>query len=190
MISFTQKFETDRILLRPMELKDFEDFVRITNDKDLWIYFINDLSDKDTLYKWVESALQELNNREKLALSIINKESKTIIGSTSIGNISLRDKRVEIGWTWICREFHGKGINDQTKYLLLKYCFDELECERVEFKTDVLNQPARRALKRIGAVEEGVLRSHTLMTHNRRRDTIYYSVLRQEWDHLKLSKYF
>ena len=85
-------------------------------------------------------------------------------------------------------EFQGNGINDQLKYLMLKYCFDNLNFERVEFKTDVLNISARKALKRIGLTEEGILRSHTLMTHNRRRDTIYYSILRSEWNELKIKK--
>lgn len=185
MIDFLKTLETNQILLRPLRQEDYDRFAEITDDKDLWIYFTNDLSDKDILYKWVESGVQEINDKKRLAFSVIDKQTNSLIGSTSIGNISKRDKRVEIGWTWISREFQGKGINDQTKYLLLKYCFDELDFERIEFKTDVLNRPARNALKRIGAVEEGILRSHTLMTHNRRRDTIYYSILKQEWNNIK-----
>lgn len=186
MIDFTKTFETNKILLRPLKHDDKFEFISITNDKDLWIYFTKDLSDRNILFDWVETGVQEVNNKKRLALSIIDKMTNSLIGSTSIGNISERDKRVEIGWTWLSREFQGKGINDQTKYLLLTYCFEELLCERVEFKTDVLNKPARNALKRMGAVEEGVLRSHTLMTHNRRRDTLYYSILRKEWNAIKM----
>lgn len=186
MEDFTKIFETNQILLRPLRIEDFNGLKEKTDDKDLWIYFTSDLLDKNTLLKWIENGVQDVINKKRLALSIIDKHTNTLIGSTSIGNISKPDKRVEIGWTWICREFHGKGINDQTKYLLLKYCFEELDCERVEFKTDVLNRPARKALIRIGAVEEGILRSHTLMTHDRRRDTIYYSILRMEWENIKL----
>jgi len=186
MIDFTKTLETNQILLRPLRQEDYNRFTEITDDKDLWIYFTNDLSDKNVLFKWIETGVHEIKDKKRLAFSIIDKRTNSLIGSTSIGNISERDKRFEIGWTWLCREFQGKGINDQTKYLLLKYCFEELECQRVEFKTDVLNIPARNALKRIGAVEEGVLRSHTLMTHNRRRDTIYYSILRHEWKNIKL----
>ena len=186
MIDFTKTLETNQILLRPLRQEDYNRFTEITDDKDLWIYFTNDLSDKNVLFKWIETGVQEIKDKKRLAFSIIDKRTNSLIGSTSIGNISEHDKRFEIGWTWLGREFQGKGINDQTKCLLLKYCFEELECQRVEFKTDVLNIPARNALKRIGAVEEGVLRSHTLMTHNRRRDTIYYSILRHEWKNIKL----
>lgn len=181
MIDFTRTLETKWVLLRPLAPEDYNEFIDLANDSDMWTYFTNDLSDKKVLRSWVEASVLELKNEKRLALAIIDKKTNSLAGSTSIGNISERDKRVEIGWTWLGRKYHGKGINDSAKYLLLKYCLEELDCERVEFKTDVLNKPARNALKRIGAVEEGVLRSHTSMTHNRRRDTIYYSVLKDEW---------
>jgi RimJ/RimL family protein N-acetyltransferase len=185
MVDFNLIFDTGSIILRPLKPEDAAEFYKVTGDKKLWIYFTHDLSEAGSLGQWVEAGLQELNNHTRLALSLICKQTNKLIGSTSIGNISMRDRRVEIGWTWICREYQGKGINDQVKYVLLDYCFKELQCERVEFKTDVLNTPARSALKRIGAVEEGILRSHTLMTHNRRRDTIYYSILGYEWEKIK-----
>jgi RimJ/RimL family protein N-acetyltransferase len=185
MLDFTKVFETKDILLRPMRRDDFDRFLQLTADRDLWIYFTNDLSDNQELLHWIATGVQEMNNQKRLALTIIDKQTGLPVGSTSIGNISERDKRVEIGWTWLGRVCQGKGINDQAKYLLLEYCFEELGCLRVEFKTDVLNLPARKALKRIGAIEEGVLRSHTLMTHNRRRDTIFYSILQEEWEDIK-----
>lgn len=185
MIDFTKAFETKRILLRPIQPTDYQEFVKLTNDKNLWTYFTRDLSDKETLLNWVKSAVQAIQHQKRLAFSIIDKPSNTLIGSTSIGNISERDKRVEIGWTWLGRDFHGKGLNDEVKYTLLTYCFEDLNCERVEFKTDVLNKPARKALRRLGAIEEGTLRSHTLMVNNRRRDTIYYSILKEEWKGIK-----
>jgi len=102
---------------------------------------------------------------------------------SSFGNVSVLDSRVEIGWSWIGLDFQGTGVNSEYKRLLLSFAFDKLKFIRVEFKTDVLNVKARRALEKIGAVEEGVLRSHTQMHHNRRRDTIYYSILQEEWNH-------
>ena len=175
----------DNVLLRPLISDDYKSFEKLTGDKSMWIYFTNDLSDKSELQKWIITALDDMKDKTRFAFAIIEKLSGNIIGSTSFGNISLIDRRVEIGWTWITREFQGKGINDQIKYLMLKYLFEKLDFERVEFKTDVLNLPARKALLRVGAKEEGVLRSHTLMTNGRRRDTIYYSVLRSEWEEVK-----
>jgi RimJ/RimL family protein N-acetyltransferase len=122
----------------------------------------------------------------RLAFTIIDKNKNQVIGSTSFGNISERDKRIEIGWTWIGKEFHGKGFNNNAKYLMLRYCFEKLDFERVELKTDILNTPARKAMTKIGFIEEGILRSHTLMTNNRRRDTIYFSMLKSEWNEIKM----
>ena len=152
----------------------------------MWLYFTSDLSERTVLQKWIDAALTDMKSESRLALTIIEKSTGSPIGSTSFGNISYRDRRIEIGWTWISREFQGKGVNSQIKYLMLKYAFETIDFERVEIKTDVLNLPARKALLRIGAKEEGVLRSHTLMTHGRRRDTIYYSILRSEWEEVKV----
>lgn len=185
MIDFTKILETNRVLLRPLSSNDFERFTELCASPELWACFTSDLSDKNTLKKWIDSGVQEIQHKRRLAFSIIDKQTKLLAGSTSLGNISESDKRIEIGWTWLGKSFQGKGINDQAKYLLLKYCFEDLDCKRVEFKTDVLNTTARNALKRIGAVEEGVLRSHTLMVNQRRRDTIYYSILSSEWQDVK-----
>ena len=181
MVNFSQILESEDLILRPMQLKDFDEFVELTNQPNLWIYFTIDLSIKAELKKWMTTAVIDLQERRRLSLVIIEKSSNKIIGSTSIGNISTKDKRVEIGWTWITESKQKRGINSATKKLLLDYCFAECDIERVEVKTDVLNTPARKSLIKTGFVEEGILRSHTLMTHNRRRDTIYYSLLKEEW---------
>jgi RimJ/RimL family protein N-acetyltransferase len=186
MLDFNLILQTEKVILRPMISEDYNSFERLTEDESMWIYFTSDLSVKNELHIWIDTALDEIRNKSRLAFTIIDKSSGNPIGSTSFGNISERDKRIEIGWTWISKEFQGKGINGQIKYLMLKYAFETIDIERVEIKTDVLNLPARKALLRIGAKEEGVLRSHSLMTHGRRRDTIYYSILRSEWEAIKV----
>lgn len=185
MIDFDLKLQTEDILLRPMGTGDFENFARLTGDKQMWIYFTNDLSDKIELEKWINEALLQKENKIRLPFAIVDKKTKNILGSTSFGNISYRDKRVEIGWTWLGQNYRGKGVNEKVKYLMLRYCFENQDFLRVECKTDVLNIPARKALKKINMTEEGILRSHTLMTNNRRRDTIYYSILKSEWYEIK-----
>lgn len=186
MIDFDIKLQTDDILLRPLQAEDMENFAKLTADKQMWVYFTNDLSDRAELEKWVNDALLQKENHTRLPFSIVYKKTGNIIGSTSFGNISYRDKRIEIGWTWLSKDYQGKGINEKIKYLMLHYCFEHQDFLRVECKTDVLNIPARKALIRISMTEEGILRSHTLMTHNRRRDTIYYSILKSEWPEIKI----
>ena len=185
MIDFNISLENTDVLLRPMQQSDADAFYKVTSPKTIWLYFTSDLSVKSELIEWVNSALSGLQKKERLPFTIIDKSTQTVIGSSSFGNISYRDSRVEIGWTWLAKEFQGKGFNQQVKFMMLDYAFNECRMERVEFKTDVLNMAARKALIKIGCIEEGVLRSHTLMTNNRRRDTIYYSILKSEWPELK-----
>ena len=186
MIDFDLILQTDRVVLRPLIPDDYKSFDKLTEDKSMWIYFTSDLSEKTELKNWIDNAIVDAQNKIRLAFTIIDKSTNNPIGSTSFGNISFKDKRAEIGWTWIAKDYQGTGINDQIKYLMIKFVIETLDFERVEFKTDILNMPARRALLRIGAKEEGVLRIHMLMTHNRRRDSIYYSILKSEWNEIKM----
>src|ERR1035437_3420271 len=142
---FNLILQNDSVMLRPLIPDDFESFEKITRDESMWIYFTSDLSDRSDLHYWIDTALSDMKNKTRLAFTIIEKSSGNPVGSTSFGNISFRDRRIEIGWTWISREFQGKGVNSQIKYLMLKYAFETLDFERVEIKTDVLNIPARKA---------------------------------------------
>ncbi len=184
-MDFTIELQTDKIRLRPVKPEDYSSLLTLTNDASMWTWFTSDLSVSGNLKEWISEAVEQTSARQRLAFTIIDPEQNLLIGSTSFGNISERDKRIEIGWTWIGKSFWGKRFNDRAKFLMLQYCFEELDFERVEVKTDVLNIAARKALLRMGFMEEGLLRSHTLMTHNRRRDTIYYSVLKPEWESIK-----
>ena len=186
MIDFDLKLQTGDILLRPLQTEDIEYFSELTADKQMWMYFTNDLSDRSELEKWVNDALIQKENQTRLPFTIIDKKTGNILGSTSFGNISYRDKRIEIGWTWLGKNYHRTEVNHKVKFLMLQYCFENQDFLRVECKTDVLNIPARKALVKINMTEEGILRSHTLMTNNRRRDTIYYSILKSEWPQIKV----
>ena len=185
MIDFDLVLQNEKILLKPTVFNDIMEFAPLTTDKNMWIYFTHDLSDRMELENWVNISLLEKENKTRIPFTIIDKINHKTIGASSFGNISNRDKRIEIGWTWIAIEYQGKGINSHVKFLMLSYCLETLKFERVEFKTDILNIPARKALLKMNITEEGILRSHTLMTNGRRRDTIYYSVLKAEWEELK-----
>ncbi len=169
--------ENERILLRPISEQDFPSLIRLANDPSLWTYFTYDLSIPAEFDEWARPALVG----QRLQFVVIEKSSKAIVGSTAFGNFSPRDQRIEIGWTWLGRAHHGAGINHQMKLLMVRYCAEVLKLKRVELKTDVLNIPARNAMLKMGFVEEGILRSHTQMTHDRRRNTIYYSLLEGEF---------
>lgn len=181
----TFSLETPRVLLKLMQESDYDHFVPITKDHDIWKYFTKDLFSEDELKQWVREAIQEMKNGKRAPFSIFDKDTKTVCGSTSYGNISFFDKRIEIGWTWLGSEYIGTGINRHAKFALLSFAFEVMKMERVEIKTDNLNERAKTALIKIGMKPEGVLRSHMQMHSNRRRDSIYYSIIKDEWQTVK-----
>lgn len=187
MLSPELRLETDKVLLRPMQHLDIEAFAPLTADSSLWNYFTMLLDDPAQLQFWVEKALKERSEGKRIPFTIIEKATGSVCGCTSFGNISEHDKRIEIGWSWLGKKFQGTGINFHAKFCLLGYAFEVLNWERVEIKTDYLNERAKYALKKIGATEEGVLRSHMQMPDARRRDSVYFSIIKKEWPLIKNS---
>jgi RimJ/RimL family protein N-acetyltransferase len=185
----SMSLETPRATLRIMQPTDIPAFRELAIYPETFKYFTRDLSVPADFDLWMDEAFQARAAQTRVPFTVLDTGSGQVCGSTSLGNISFYDKRVEIGWSWLAPQFQGTGINRQAKFALLSYAFDVLKFERVEVKTDVLNGRARAALKKIGMVEEGVLRSHTLMHSDRRRDTIYYSILKNEWAEVR-DKYF
>ena len=182
MIPQDLTLETNRVLLRPVEENDYDAFLSLAKqDEEMWQYFSLNLADEAQLKRWMDMAFSDKNAETRRPFTIIEKETGLIAGSSSMGNISYYDLRFEIGWSWLGKNFRSTGLNKQAKFSMLRYAFDELNFERVEFKTDVLNARARQGLRNVGGIEEGILRSHTKMWNNRRRTSIYYSVLKDEW---------
>ncbi|WP_375318863.1 GNAT family N-acetyltransferase [Candidatus Tisiphia endosymbiont of Oplodontha viridula] len=179
------------VRLRPLNADDMSTFAKFTSDYAVWKYFAVKMSQVQDISDYVYDAIQQ--RKLGLRYHFVIEEQKTgkIVGSTAFGNYSPKDRRIEIGWSWIETLFQGSGINKNAKFLLLHFAFDYLNMERVEFKTDALNVRAKGGLVKIGATEEGVLRSHTLMPDDRRRDTVYYSILKDEWDtKLRLQNFY
>jgi N-acetyltransferase len=186
MIPYDLILETDKVILRPVEEKDYDSFLQIAQaDADMWYYFSYNLGDEAQLTKWMAMAFADKKAGTRRPFTIIDKASGKIAGSSSIGNISYHDLRFEIGWSWLGTAFRSTGINRHAKFAMMNYGFEQLNFERAEFKTDVENARARKGLQNVGGIEEGILRSHMTMWNNRRRTSIYYSVLKNEWSGLK-----
>ncbi|WP_162055180.1 GNAT family N-acetyltransferase [Pontibacter pamirensis] len=177
--------EDARVLLRPFHPSDTAALRTIAFDEEIWRYMITRISNEQELEAWIQTATNGYQLGTRYTFMIEDKVTGKLAGSTSYGNISVPDKRLEIGWTWLSGEYRGSGLNRHCKFLLLRYAFEVLQMERVELKGDALNMRSRKAMLKIGATEEGILRSHTLMHDGRRRDTIYYSILRPEWEQIK-----
>lgn len=175
------ELETPRVLLRLLKPDDFEALQPLTQSKDTWKYFVQELDDPQALRQWIADLLREREQEKRMPFVVIDKDTGAICGSTSYLNISFFDKRLEIGSTWLGPDYLGMGVNKQAKFALLSYAFGVMKMERVEIKTDNLNERAKAALLKIGMIPEGVLRSHMQMHSNRRRDSIYFSILKNEW---------
>lgn len=179
-------FENSVALLRPLKLADIQNLLKIANEeKELLQYFPVPIYSEKLLTEYVEKSINERKNKTRYSFSVFDKKKKAYAGSTSFINISNVDSRVEIGSTWIGKDFQRTGLNRNCKYLLLNFAFEELNAERVELKTDERNTASRNAIQKIGAKFEGILRSHTLMYDGYRRNTVYYSILKDEWKDLK-----
>ncbi len=181
--------EDGRALIRNLKRNDLAELSKIAFDEAIWKYYPFIVSDKKDLEKWFSKMEDETNSKTRIPFLIVDKKLDRAAGSTSYMNISEDDKRLEIGTTWLGSDFRGSGLNAHCKLLLLDYAFNTAGYIRVEFKTDFLNSRSRAALKKIGATEEGVFRSHMQMPYGRRRDTVYFSILKDEWSAVR-NNYF
>jgi N-acetyltransferase len=177
----TFELETTRVQIRAMRPEDVDSFKELAREPETWKYYYKDLSDERELNAWVNQALDEKARGVRMPFTIIDLDTKQICGSSSYGNISFYDQRLEIGWSWLGPAYIGMGVNKHVKFALLSYAFEVMKMERVEAKTDMLSERAKAGLLKVGMIPEGVLRSHTLMHGGRRRDTIYFGILRSEW---------
>ncbi|MBU2532855.1 MAG: GNAT family N-acetyltransferase [Alphaproteobacteria bacterium] len=120
-----------------------------------------------------------------LPFSIIDKSDGRPVGMTTYMNIDAVNRRVEIGSTWYRRSVQRSGLNTECKYLLLRHAFEALDCNAVEFRTHFMNHQSRRAIERLGARLDGILRQHMVLPNGTLRDTCVYSIISPEWPTVK-----
>jgi len=184
-----RNLEDDRVMLRPLELSDEPELQVLANDQELWIYGLSDLSQPGELNRYIRKAIEAREEGTCAVWTIVDKRSNTVAGCTRLAEISWKDERGQIGWTWIGKNCQGSGLNKAMKFLILQYGFEELNLNRIELKADERNLRSRKAIKGIGATEEGILRQHMKIHVGFLRNTVFYSILRSEWDEIK-TKYF
>jgi RimJ/RimL family protein N-acetyltransferase len=177
--------ENDYVLLRPVQPEDRAELKAIAIEPKIWRYFPFRVATEADFDVFFDLGLTDMNAGTRVAYYISSKRTGGAAGSMSFGNLAEKDGRLEIGWSWLGLGSQGTGINKWAKFLMMQHAFEKMGVERVEFKTDQLNVQARHALCNIGAREEGTLRSFNPMPDGRRRDAVYYSVLKAEWPHVK-----
>ena len=173
------------IELRPLEPETLDELFSVAQDPEIWRLTSVDYSVRENFYPSFNSALQgrELGNSYPFVICLA--DSLEIIGTTRLLEIVPQDRKLEIGVTWLASQHWGTGVNAECKYLLLEYCFESLNAIRVQFRAKAENARSRRALEKIGATFEGVLRKDKIEPSGQSRNTAFYSVLDEEWPDLK-----
>ena len=177
--------EDELVRLEPLEEKHYEQLLPIAMYKDLWAYTGAKVNSEADFRRYFDNALSERKNKKAYPFAYYNKQTQRYAGCTRYGNIDLTNKRVEIGWTWLAPSLHGTGFNKHCKFLLLSYGFDQLQLNRVELKTSHVNFRSQKAMRKLGAVEEGTLRRHSINEDGFVRDTMYFSFIAEEWPAIK-----
>ncbi|WP_347219927.1 GNAT family N-acetyltransferase [Chryseobacterium sp.] len=184
-ISHPTILEGAHVELIPLEQEHFEELYAAASDKDLWTLIPTDGSDKTIFYKNYEFALSEREHGNQYPFIIRDKKTRKLIGSTRFFEIYPADRKLEIGWTWITKDFWGTSVNLECKLLLLTYCFEVLKTNRVQLKTKDNNFRSRKAIEKIGGVFEGILRKDKIQSDGTTRNAAYYSILDDEWTSAK-----
>lgn len=177
--------ENNRARLTPLTAGDIHELAKVAYEPSLWQLGMSNIKEEKDLREYIDIALKEKAARVAYPFLIFDKQTNSVAGSTRYGNISFPNKRLEIGWTWIHPKHQGTGLNKACKFLLLQFAFERLQFNRVELKTDVLNQQSQKAMRKIGAKEEGVFRSHSITSAGRIRDSIFFSIIKEEWPQIK-----
>jgi N-acetyltransferase len=179
--------EGQEVRLEPLELGHLEGLCAIGLAPDLWKFIPTLVQTAGDMRSYVETALRDQAAGVSLPFATVAKLTGRAIGSTRFMDIERQHRRVEIGSTWIGAEWQRTRVNTEAKYLMLRHAFEIWKCNRVQLKTDSLNQRSRNAILRIGAKEEGTFRNHMVVQEGRLRHTVYFSITDSEWPEVKKS---
>jgi RimJ/RimL family protein N-acetyltransferase len=177
--------EGRHVRLEPLRREHLAGLAEVGLDPELWRWIPTAVRTREEMAAYIDTAIQEQERGGSLPFALLEKTSGRAIGSTRYGNIERTHHRVEIGWTWVARDWQRTAVNTEAKYLLLKHAFESLGCMRVELKTDSLNERSRAAILHIGAREEGIFRNHMIAESGRVRHSVYYSIIDSEWPGVK-----
>ncbi len=173
------------VRLVPLDLAHVDALAAIGLDEEIWRWMPYRVRNRDGMRRLVEDALSAQRAGTAIPFATTLRESGAIVGTTRYMNIDLANKRVEIGGTWIAPAWQRTRVNTEAKFLMLTHAFERMGCRRVEFKTHALNARSRAAIARLGATEEGTLRRHMVQEDGSSRDSVYFSIIDDEWPEVK-----
>ncbi|CAH1232467.1 hypothetical protein PAECIP111891_07015 [Paenibacillus allorhizoplanae] len=172
----------EKVKLVQLERDHTEALYNALSHSQVWEFLLTKVRKYEDMDKIVEKALKGKEQGKELPFTLIDLETNEILGTTRIGDISISHRSAEIGWTWLTPSVWRTGINPETKYLLLKYCFEEMKLRRVQFKIHARNKRSIRAVERLGAVKEGELRNMFVWDDGDNGNQVIFSILDTEWD--------
>ena len=175
--------EDDRVLLRPLKENDFEFLLPFAlNEPDTWKYSGVSAKGKQGMKNYVNTAIDGRADGKEYPFIVFDKQLNEYAGSTRFYDIQQANQTLQLGYTWYGEKFRGTGLNKHCKFLLLRFAFESLNAERVEFRADARNERSIAAMKSIGCKPEGILRSNMPLQDSGRRDSIVLSILKNEWE--------
>jgi N-acetyltransferase len=174
--------EDERVLLRPIEESDFENLLPFSlHEPEIWFYGLVTAAGEENLRNYLSIAVKNRNEGKEYAFIVFDKASNVYAGSTRFYDIQQIFLTTQLGYTWYGKNFQRTGLNRHCKLLLLQFCFEQWNLERVEFRADANNERSINAMKEIGCKVDGILRNHMPTVQGTRRDSIVLSILKNEW---------
>ena len=174
------------VRLEPMTEEHIAGLAEIGVGQPFWGFMVyGDVNSVDDMQNWVREILSRAQKGTDLPFVAVHLASGRVAGATRYLNIMPKDRGLEVGGTWYGLDFQRTAVNTECKYLLLQHAFESLGCIRVQIKTDLRNERSQKAIERIGAVKEGVLRNHMILPDGRIRHSVFYSILDTEWPAVK-----
>ncbi|CAI8830698.1 N-acetyltransferase [Pseudomonas sp. IT-347P] len=175
-----------RILLRPLQYSDADALLHAAADGELWNLTVTVVPSASTVDSYLKKALDGRDAGSVMPFVIMLKDSGEVIGSTRFWKIDPLNRKLEIGSSWISASWQKSFVNTEAKYLMLRHAFEVLNCVRVQFTTDEHNQKSRNAILRLGAQQEGIVRHERIMPDGRKRNSVRFSIIDDEWPQVRL----
>jgi RimJ/RimL family protein N-acetyltransferase len=175
-----------RILLRPLQYSDADALLHAAADGELWNLTVTVVPSPSTVDSYLKKALDGRDAGTVMPFVIVLKDSGQVIGSTRFWKIDPLNRKLEIGSSWISASWQKSFVNTEAKYLMLRHAFEVLDCVRVQFTTDQNNQKSRNAILRLGAQQEGIVRHERIMPDGRKRNSVRFSIIDDEWPQVRL----
>lgn len=176
--------ENDRAKLVPFNRYDATKLASIIFDDSVWKYMGMFVKNQNDLENYINDTLK-LQGKHHYAFLIFDKQTNEWAGSTRFGNINFNSEKLEIGWTWYGKKHHGTGLNHAVKFELLRYCFENIGCRRVQLSADLENIASQKAILKLGAKQEGIFRNNYIDSEGKSKNDMYFSIIQEEWESIK-----